>query len=222
MNQTLWTVSTNTAFNILSIEKISSDRIQDYCELYSNPQPGTLIECSQGNIYTHSDFYEVIFRSKSTRNMYFVLGNSAGTPATLFLTPPNNNLFIDMIVEYEFSNASEEMNEKDNEDRSNIEQQSGTTETEAEDAGDEASQTGTSLFSAFTQLLTALTNVNGNSCTLPTMQVYSLNLGNMNLCEYNIPPQIMALVSIGMVFIIVPLGIHLVKRMIGLYKEITG
>lgn len=120
------------------------------------------------------------------------------------------------------ADAVEEQNEKDNQDRQDIEQQSGSTETEANEQADEATQTGTSLFSAFTQLLSALTNVNGNSCTLPAMQVYTLNLGNMNLCQYDIPPQIMALVSIGMVFIIIPLGINLVKRMISLYKEITG
>lgn len=125
------------------------------------------------------------------------------------------------ITEFKASGAAE-LNEKDNEDRSNIESQSTSTDNEANDGGDDASETGTSLFSAFTQLLSALTNVNGNTCTLPAMQVYSLNLGNMNLCQYDIPPQIMALVSIGIVFIIIPLGINLVKRMISLYKEITG
>lgn len=120
------------------------------------------------------------------------------------------------------ADAVEEQNEKDDQDRQDIESQSSNTDTEANEQGDEATQTGTSLFSAFTQLLGALTNVNGNTCTLPEMQVYTLNMGNLNLCQYDIPPQIMALVSIGMVFIIVPLGINLVKRMISLYKEITG
>lgn len=112
--------------------------------------------------------------------------------------------------------------EKDDEDRENIEEQREENQDDADDAGSEATSTGTSLFSAFTQLLGALTNISGNDCRLPNIQVYSLNLGSMDLCTYTIPPQIMALVSIGMVFIIVPLGIHLVKKMIALYKEITG
>lgn len=118
--------------------------------------------------------------------------------------------------------ADGEMNRKDNEDRENIEEQQEDNQDSADQAGSEATSTGTSLFSAFTQLLGALTNISGNDCRLPSIQVYSLNLGSMDLCTYTIPPQIMALVSIGMVFIIVPLGIHLVKKMIALYKEITG
>lgn len=222
-NQTLWTISTlRSAFNILSIEKVSSDRATDVCVTYTNPNPGIQSECVLGDFHSHSDFYEIVFSPKSSGSYYFTIGNTSGSPATLFLVPTGTNFYIDLIAEYEISNADEEMNEKDNEDRSNIESQSSDTDSEANEQGDEATQTGTSLFNAFSQLLGALTNVNGNTCTLPAMQVYSLNLGNMNLCQYDIPPQIMALVSVGMVFIIIPLGINLVKRMISLYKEITG
>jgi hypothetical protein len=123
---------------------------------------------------------------------------------------------------YKDDTAEDEAAEKELEDRDNLESQSTSTDSEANNAGQSAENTGTTLFAAFTQFFNALTNVSGSSCVLPRMQVYSLDLGQMDLCTYDIPPQIMALVSIGMVFIIVPLGIHLVKRMINLYKEITG
>lgn len=132
-------------------------------------------------------------------------------------------LYLGRIVFYnEEENASDEAAEKELEDRDNLESQSTSTDQQANTATQSAENTGTTLFAAFTQFFNALTNVSGSSCVLPTMQVYSLDLGQMDLCTFDIPPQIMALVSIGMVFIIVPLGIHLVKRMINLYKEITG
>lgn len=116
----------------------------------------------------------------------------------------------------------EDREEREQEDRDNLEERKDDTDTEANEAGSDASQTGQTLFQAFGQFVTALTNISGTSCRLPDMQIYSLTLNNLDLCQFNIPPSIMALASIGMVFIIVPLGIHLVKKMLNLYKEITG
>lgn len=174
--------------------------------------------------------YDIIFSpNHDTQNVKLQLGRS-GT--YLFRFPASNitnyspriRIYPSPNIDiYEYAGkTSEEVAEKELEDRDNIESQSTTTDNQAENAGQSAESTGTTLFTAFSQFFTALTNVNGSSCVLPNMQVYSLNLGQMDLCTYDIPPQIMALVSIGMVFIIVPLGIHLVKRMLSLYKEITG
>lgn len=132
-------------------------------------------------------------------------------------------LYFSPVEQFEYvESATEQEQQQELEDRDNLESQSASTDNEASTAGQSAANTGTTLFGAFTQLFNALTNVSGSSCTLPNMQIYSLDLGQLDLCTYTIPPQIMALVSIGMVFIIVPLGIHLVKKMINLYKEITG
>lgn len=132
-------------------------------------------------------------------------------------------IFFSPIEQFEYvDSAEDEAAEKELEDRDNLETQSTNTDNQANTATQSAENTGSTLFAAFTQFFNALTNVSGSSCVLPTMQVYSLDLGQMDLCTFDIPPQIMALVSIGMVFIIVPLGVHLVKKMISLYKEITG
>ena len=116
----------------------------------------------------------------------------------------------------------EDKEDQEQDDRDNIEQQSTDNQDAADDAGDEANQTGQTLLQAFGSLITALTSVHETTCTLPNMNVYSLNLNNIDLCAVSLPAGIAALVSIGMVLIIVPLGIHLVKKMISLYKEITG
>lgn len=150
--------------------------------------------------------------------LYFIQNTSSILPSEVKL-----NIYFSPIEIYEEEeSATEQEQAQELEDRDNLESQSTSTDNQANNAGQSAENTGTSLFSAFTQFVSALTNVNGSSCVLPNMQVYSLNLGQMDLCTYDIPPQIMGLVSIGMVFIIVPLGIHLVKKMINLYKEITG
>lgn len=112
--------------------------------------------------------------------------------------------------------------DQEQDDRDNIEQQSSDNQDSADDAGNEADQAGQTLMQAFGSLITALTSVHETNCTLPNMSVYSLNFNNINLCEVSPPQSIMALASIGMVLIIVPLGINLVKKMINLYKEITG
>lgn len=116
----------------------------------------------------------------------------------------------------------ESMQEQDEEDRENIEQQASDNQDQADDAGDEADQTGQTLMQAFGSLITALTSIQETNCKLPNMSVYSLNLNNIDLCAVSLPSGIAALMSIGMVLIIVPLGINLVKRMINLYKEIVG
>ena len=171
--------------------------------------------------------YSLYMEAQNDGTGQFKIGRDNNTqffnlpPGNLYV-PPFQLSFNVTINEYSSETSSDEVAEKELEDRDNLEEQSETTDGQADTASNAAEQTGTTLFGAFTQLLTALTNVSGNSCTLPSMQVYSLNLGRMDLCTFTVPSQITALVSIGMVFIIVPLGIHLVKRMINLYKEITG
>lgn len=219
----IWDPTFNTNWlQLEEFEKLSTDQIESYCNRYTAELGGGYGCGLDAANEMNTNFYRFTVRARRSGDFNFVIGYS-GSNRTLAVLPKGNFTRIQLygLFEYKLS-GNEEMNKKDDEDRNNIEQQSESSDSEANKQGDEASQTGTSLFSAFTQLLGALTNVSGNSCTLPNMQIYSLNLGNMNLCEYDIPPQIMALVSIGMVFIIVPLGIHLVKKMIALYKEITG
>ena len=196
-----------------------------------------------GVINTKSIIFEGTFTIKNlTANSQGQLQCEIGSNGYTFWTytqapqsSPNIRVFFDwndMVAEYSNSMSDAllqqqvyiqlQQMEQDQNDRSDLSNQSGDNQQQANTAGNQARNTGTTLYAAFTQLVSALTSVNGNSCVLPTMSVYSLTLNNMDLCTFDMPPQIMALVSIGMVFIIVPLGINLVKRMINLYKEIIG
>ena len=218
-----WNLNTTSDWTIFEFKEVTSDKMLDNCYSWTVGDANVPSVCQTYGRQWKSKYYQVTLKANRTGNLRVMLGNPDGNPRSFMVIPSFGGSQLSMSTIFEFEpGAMEQMNKKDDKDRNNIEEQSSTNETQANDEGDQATETGTSLFSAFTQLLGALTNVGGNSCTLPSMQVYSLNLGNMNLCTYSIPPQIMALVSIGMVFIIIPLGIHLVKKMIALYKEITG
>lgn len=223
----LWTLQNSQNFRIIDIKESLKQIDPSYIPVPSPESPFNLeITPVYNGQYV---LYTITLQALRTTSAPLMIGNTNSISVQLMPHYGENqlNMIIAPIGTYaEFEPSPEskadEVAEKELEDRDNIESQSSTTENQADNASNAAETTGTTLFGAFTQLLTALTNVNGNSCTLPNMQVYSLNLGSMNLCTYAIPSQISALVSIGMVFIIVPLGIHLVKRMLSLYKEITG
>ncbi|MBQ6100519.1 MAG: hypothetical protein IJL02_11745 [Methanobrevibacter sp.] len=218
----------NTVIDKCEIKELSRENYIQNITQYPDPNGVGQFYAGIGADANYIQMIEIWGHGKSNQDLtgltyqndwlYFIQNTNSILDAPVKLT-----IYFSPIEIYtEEESATEQEQAQELQDRDNLETQSSTTENQADNAGNAAETTGTTLFGAFSQLFTALTNVNGNNCTLPNMQVYSLNLGQMNLCTYDIPPQIMALVSIGMVFIIVPLGIHLVKRMISLYKEITG
>lgn len=171
-------------------------------------------------IYTCYDY--IVLQATHDGDIYFQLG-SGNALFAVALTPFRGTFRIGEITELKPTvDGAQELNEKDDQDRQDIENQSSDNQDQADDAGDEADQTGQTLMQAFGSLITALTSVHETSCTLPNMSVYSLDLNNIDLCAVGLPSGIAALVGIGMCLIIVPLGIHLVKKMISLYKEIVG
>lgn len=219
--------SSDSNFKILSIQPQSDQQLFDRTYCFQYTMSNNVWSCTNagGNIGDRvTVYFDVVLKPNNSGSYKPQIINTDSFFKFYYGAAIGDTLvYVSDLWEYEETGTgADKQYEQEQQDRNDIEQQSDSTEQQAESVEDEATQTGTSLFNAFTQLLGALTNVNGNSCTLPAMQVYSLNLGNMNLCQYDIPPQIMALVSIGMVFIIIPLGINLVKRMISLYKEITG
>lgn len=119
-------------------------------------------------------------------------------------------------------NQNEREWEQDQEDRDNISNTKDEAQQQGEDAGDAAANKGQTLLQAFGSLIAALQQVHETNCVLPDMQVYSLNLTNMNMCAVSLPTGVSALIGIGICILIVMLGIKLVKRMINLYKEIIG
>lgn len=151
------------------------------------------------------------------------LNNHSGTSAKNIAWQFIFNDFVYLYIDNDpAAEAIEEQNEKDEQDRSNLETQQENNEGDAEDGKDEANTTGTSLMGAFTSLVSALGSVHATNCNLPNMQVYTLQLRDMDLCSVNMPTGISALAGIAVSLLIVKLGISLVKRMLALYKEIIG
>lgn len=116
----------------------------------------------------------------------------------------------------------DQQKEQDQQDRENIQNQSNDANQQGQDAGDAAANKGQTLLQAFGSLITALQQVHVTNCNLPNVTVYSLQLTNMNMCSVSLPPGVSALIGISISILIVLLGIKLVKRMLKLYKEITG
>lgn len=111
---------------------------------------------------------------------------------------------------------------KDEQDRENIQNQSNDAKQQGQNAGDAAANKGQTLLQAFGSLITALQQVHVTNCNLPNVTVYSLQLTNMDMCSVSLPTGVSALIGISISVLIVLLGIKLVKRMLKLYKEITG
>lgn len=136
-------------------------------------------------------------------------------PNTALLGEVNNNV--------NNINVNLEQNQQqDQQDRDNVQNTSNNAQQSGNNAGQAATQKGQTLMQAFSSLITAITNIHATDCNLPNFAIYGLQFNNMNMCLFEMPSAIMTLASIGMVFIIVPLGINLVKRMIALYNEIIG
>lgn len=119
-------------------------------------------------------------------------------------------------------NQQQQQAEQDQQDRENISNTSEEGEEAGEEAGDAAANKGQTLLQAFGTLIAALGQVHETNCKLPNMQVYSLQLNNIDMCAVSLPNGVSALLGVGICILIVLLGIKLVKRMLALYKEITG
>lgn len=155
-----------------------------------------------------------------------------------FYDPPNYRArginIITPNYEYEFYNSEEygaitdqtqimqDQWNQDQQDRSNIQSTSDNAENAGNNATSNASTGSQTLMQAFSSLVSALYNVRETNCNLPNFNINGLQFENLNMCTYSVPPQLMALFSIGLVFVIVPLGINIVKRILKLYNELVG
>lgn len=112
----------------------------------------------------------------------------------------------------------EQMNQKDEEDRTNIESQSSDTDSSAESSSEDAENTGTTLLGAFSAFVTALTNASPSNCNLD-MDLGNLDLGVVNLCQLSPPQPIPTIASIFLILFCVPLSIATAKKVINLFRS---
>lgn len=116
------------------------------------------------------------------------------------------------------ADAVEEQNRRDDEDRDNIEQQSSNIDDSASDSQSDAQSTGTTLLSAFTAFVNALTNANPSNCNID-MDLGNLDLGVVNLCQLSPPSGFTTLSSIFMILFCVPLSIATARKVISLFRS---
>ena len=177
-------------------------------------------------------FMSLTFRNDSDNNIVVSAGDTANKIELGWNGFPNICTYSDVSFQFVggytepiLKSADEVANEeqqKDEQDRANIEAQTDDTQDGADESSAQAQATGTTLMGAFSAFVSALANVHQTNCNLPNFSIYGMNFSNMDLCTFDVPSGILALATIGMVFIIVPMSFHLVKRLINIFRSFSG
>lgn len=126
---------------------------------------------------------------------------------------------------YEYSEAleiAEQQRQQDQEDRNNVSSASDQAEGDGDSASSDASGKTTSLAGAAGTLISAVTSMHETNCKIPNFSIYGMQFNDMDFCQFPLPSGLSALASVGMVFLMVPFGIKVIKRMLNLYSEILG
>lgn len=149
-----------------------------------------------------------------------------GVVLSIFNSLPSNSIYSDVYYSmsfptfyfYQESNPDEEMNNKDTEDRDNLESQSSDTDSAADSSSEDAESTGTTLLGAFSAFVTALTSASPSNCVLD-MDLGNLDLGNVDFCTLSPPQPIPTIASIFLILFCVPLSIATAKKVINLFRS---
>ena len=206
----IWNFTTNSNFNVVSTAQVSSQVLES---------------SSEYGYYPYIVGYEIVLQANVTGNINFVLGNGGDIlvwyPSSISLNV--GEVKIDPIVEYEYkadtsSEQLKEMNERDNQDRSDIESQSEQTSSDASDSQADAENTGSTLLQAFTAFVSALTNAIPSNCNID-MDLGNLDLGVVNFCQLQPPPGFTTLSSIFMILFCVPLSLATARKVISLFRS---
>lgn len=88
----------------------------------------------------------------------------------------------------------------------------------ADDSGEAASQSGSTLLQAFTDFVSAITSASPSSCNI-NADIGDLKLGNVDLCELSPPASVQIISSILLIGFCVPLSIATARKMINLYRS---
>lgn len=125
----------------------------------------------------------------------------------------NINTNVTNIWEYLENKEDDEQQQKDD-----LEQQSSDTQDGSADSQQQATTTGTTLLSAFTAFVGALTNASPSNCNID-MDLGNLDLGVVNLCQLSLPAGFQALASIFLILFCVPLSIATARKVISLFRS---
>lgn len=216
--QLYWNFNQSDDFNFITIEELYDDSI--YTSLsYTCNTAGTSCTGTQ-----HEDIfnkvYMVTLQATHTGDVRFQFG----TPTSVLVKSVGTSNYVfglRKIVEYKPSSiesALEEQNQKDDQDRSNMESQQSDSQQGADDSQSDAEQQGTTLLAAFTSFVNALTSATPSNCRLD-MDLGNLDMGQVDLCQLSPPAGFSALASVFMILFCVPLSIATARKVISLFRS---
>lgn len=186
-----------------------------------------IYECKSFLYSSQSKLYTFLLKARSDGHFPIKVGNDTAYTFTFEHKPnANGNEAIYVVpytdvVEYKYSDfgkSVDEMNQKDNEDRDNLQTQSSQTDSDAESSASDAESTGTTLLGAFTSFVNALTNASPSNCNLD-MDLGNLDLGVVNLCQLSLPQPLPTIASIMLILFCVPLSISTARKVISLFRS---
>lgn len=112
---------------------------------------------------------------------------------------------------------------QDQEDRSNIQNVSENANQDGSDATDSAENATSSLLGAITSIYDQLLHPTTSNCIIEGVQVYEMNLGNLDFCTgFTIPQPIFAIGALIMVGLIILLAWSILKAGMSLYNSLLG
>lgn len=186
-----------------------------------------IYECKSFLYYNQVKVYTFLLKARRSGNFPIVVGTNNSYTFTFEHVPNANGNEVIYVVPYtnvieykysEFGESVDELNQKDNEDRDNIQSQSSQTDSDAESSASDAESTGTTLLGAFTSFVNALTNASPSNCNLD-MDLGNLDLGVVNLCQLSLPQPLPTIASIMLILFCVPLSISTARKVISLFRS---
>lgn len=224
LENVIWNMNTTSDWNIIEFNEITNDEMLTYCQSWLVNQSNNLEICQTVGGEWKSKYYRVTLQATETKDATVILGNTTGSPRSLMvLSSATPQLSMSSITEYKTTNdGADELNEKDDEDRSNLESQSSDTESGADDSANNISSGTTSLIGAISSFSTAMTNISAGNCTLPEISAYGISLGQLNLCTYSPPAWVQTALSVVVSLIAIRLAYAIFKRIIKIVKSFTG
>lgn len=207
----LQTVNSNAYFKLVAVEPVQCETI--------TTAPGN----SQLSNVGYSCVYDFYLQSKTTSTRQILIGTE-NTSVMFFLPPLSQGILTfsqDISIFEPSSDGADELNEKDEEDRTNIESQQSDSQSGADDSQDAAESTGTTLLGAFTGFVGALTSASPSNCNID-MDLGNLDLGVVNLCQLSLPQPFPTIASIMLILFCVPLSIATARKVINLFRSFQG
>ena len=151
---------------------------------------------------------------------FFLIRNNGSSVLTPLVQI--NLYFTTIEVFQEEESATEQEQQKELEDRDNLETQSTETSTDASTSSQDLGTASTNLTGVISSFVGNLQNLNANNCTLPEITAYGFSLGQMNLCTFQPPNWVAGITNVVVSLITLGLAYHLFKRIMGIAKSLAG